>query len=180
MGGFGLRLDDCVPEYCRSRVLVLGCGNILFGDDGFGPAVAERLQSQYAVPDNVCILDVGTGVRDVLFTVALSLTRPEKLVIVDTLDTGRNAGEVLVTQLQDRPPTKDGGFSTHQVPTVRLLEALEDCCQLDILAVTVQPERIPETVRPGLSPAVEAIVPEVCRYLLEYCVSTQRGKSWGI
>jgi coenzyme F420 hydrogenase subunit delta len=34
---------DELPQYCTAGVLVLGCGNPLVGDDGFGPAVAERL-----------------------------------------------------------------------------------------------------------------------------------------
>lgn len=33
-----------VPKCYKKSVLVLGCGNILFGDDGFGPAVVEHLQ----------------------------------------------------------------------------------------------------------------------------------------
>ena len=40
-------MDD-LPEYCTARVLVLGCGNPLVGDDGFGPAVAELLLSEGA------------------------------------------------------------------------------------------------------------------------------------
>ena len=34
-----------LPGWATAEVLVLGCGNPLMGDDGFGPAVAERLLS---------------------------------------------------------------------------------------------------------------------------------------
>lgn len=37
-----------LPDYCTAGVLVLGCGNPLMGDDGFGPAVAERLLRERA------------------------------------------------------------------------------------------------------------------------------------
>ncbi|MBM4249706.1 MAG: hydrogenase maturation protease [Euryarchaeota archaeon] len=37
-----------LPDYCTAGVLVLGCGNPLMGDDGFGPAVAELLLGQGA------------------------------------------------------------------------------------------------------------------------------------
>ena len=30
-----------VVDYCKARVVILGCGNILFGDDGFGPEAVE-------------------------------------------------------------------------------------------------------------------------------------------
>ena len=38
--------DEMEPifKYCTKRILVMGAGNILFGDDGFGPAVVEELQ----------------------------------------------------------------------------------------------------------------------------------------
>ena len=60
-----------LPAFCRARVLILGVGNLLFGDDGFGPAVAEHLDKLYAPSDDVYIMDVGTGVRKLLFTLTL-------------------------------------------------------------------------------------------------------------
>ncbi len=30
------------PEWYDKSVLILGCGNVLFGDDGFGPAIAVQ------------------------------------------------------------------------------------------------------------------------------------------
>ena len=32
-----------IPDIPDKNILVFGCGNILFGDDGFGPRVAEEL-----------------------------------------------------------------------------------------------------------------------------------------
>ena len=43
--------------------LVLGCGNPLIGDDGFGPAVIQQLEEAYAIPESVACIDVGTSVR---------------------------------------------------------------------------------------------------------------------
>jgi len=170
IGRFIILLDDCVPEYCKSRVLVLGCGNILFGDDGFGPAVVEHLQSHYTVPDDVCVLDVGTGARDVLCTVALSPVKPQRIVVIDAADTGRKPGELFVAPVEDFPQAKGGSFSLHQLPTSSLLKELKDCCQIDILLLTVQPQSIPEAVVPGLSQKVEAAVTPVCQYIVESCL----------
>jgi len=44
----GLVESSELPDYCTAGVLVLGCGNPLMGDDGFGPAVAERLLEECA------------------------------------------------------------------------------------------------------------------------------------
>jgi len=166
-------LGDCVPEFCKTRVLVLGCGNILLGDDGFGPAVVDHLQGHYAIPDDVCVLDAGTGVRDILCTVALSPIRPQRIIVIDAVDMGRNPGEVFVTPIEDFPPAKGRSFSLHQLPTSSLLKELKDCCQLDILLVMVQPESTPEMVCPGLSEKVHAAVGPVCQRLLKtYLIAT--------
>lgn len=160
---------DCVPQFCKSQVLVLGCGNILFGDDGFGPSVVEHLVRHHAMPDDVCILDVGTGVRDVLYTVALSPVKPKRIVVIDAVDRGAKPGEVFVGSIEDVPATKGSNFSLHQLPTSSLLKELRDCCELEILLITVQPGFMPEAVGPGLSSMVAAAVPRVCQHVIESC-----------
>ena len=37
----------------RDRILVLGIGNILWADEGFGVRTVEEFHRRYAVPDNV-------------------------------------------------------------------------------------------------------------------------------
>ncbi len=76
-------------DYWNSETLILGCGNVLFGDDGFGPAVVEHLARHREIPPDVCVMDVGLGIRGVLFTLALSERRPTTLIIVDAVDEGK-------------------------------------------------------------------------------------------
>ena len=85
---------DVVPEYASRRVLILGVGNVLFGDDGFGPAVAEYLQKNVKLPDDMYVMDVGIGAGDILFNIALSQTRPKKIIVLDAVDVKRKPGEV--------------------------------------------------------------------------------------
>jgi coenzyme F420 hydrogenase subunit delta len=54
-------------EMFEKSILIFGCGNILWGDDGFGPAVIQCLNEQYRLPADVLALDVGTSIRDLLF-----------------------------------------------------------------------------------------------------------------
>jgi len=170
MSNFSVSHDDCLPRFCKSRVLILGCGNVLFGDDGFGPAVIEYLESHCAIPEDICILDVGTSIRDLLFTVALSPVKPQTILVIDTVDTGRKPGEIYVAPLEDFPPPKDSGFSLHQLPTSSLLGELKNYCQIDIVLISVQPESIPEVVCPGLSEKVLAAIDPVCEYILKACL----------
>ena len=49
------------------EIVICGCGNPLFADDGFGPAVVEELQ-KLDLPENVKVIDAGLGGPHFLFT----------------------------------------------------------------------------------------------------------------
>ena len=60
------------PDYYARQTLVLGCGNILFGDDGFGPAVADYLADNYRIPDDTAVLNLGLSTRGFIFDILLA------------------------------------------------------------------------------------------------------------
>ena len=43
----------------NNRIVVLGIGNILFTDEGFGIHVVSRLLNNFRFPENVAIVDGG-------------------------------------------------------------------------------------------------------------------------
>jgi coenzyme F420 hydrogenase subunit delta len=143
-----------LPAYCRARVLVLGVGNVLFGNDGFGPEVAEQLGGRYHVPDDIYVMDVGTGARRILFTVAVGEARPEEIVIVDAVDWGQGNGRVFEIPVEDLPVTKMDDFSLHQVPTSNMLHELQDDCGITVTVVACDVGEIPQVIAPGLSDSI--------------------------
>ena len=149
-----------LPEFCRKPTLILGCGNILFGDDGFGCAVVEYLEAHFASPEDVCLLDVGTGVRKVLFTLCLSPVRPRRVLILDALDVGREAGELLEISPREIPAIKCDDFSLHQLPTSNLLRELEEQCGVEVRVLGCQTATLPAEICPGLSGPVLRAVPK--------------------
>lgn len=44
----------------RCEVLILGIGNLLWADEGFGVRCAERLAARAALPPHVTVMDGGT------------------------------------------------------------------------------------------------------------------------
>jgi coenzyme F420 hydrogenase subunit delta len=146
------------PEWYDKSILILGCGNILFGDDGFGPAVAQWLQSNFIVPAEVCVFDAGTSVREILFDTILSEKKPSKIVIVDAMDCGREPGELFVPDIDSFPKNKLDDFSLHQVPTSNLLRELRDLCGVEVTVIACQVSRIPDSVSPGLSNPMKGAV----------------------
>jgi len=166
---------DCSPEYCTKSVLVLGCGNVLLGDDGFGPAVVEHIVQQKDVPENVCFLNVETSSREILFDITLSEKRPRKIIVVDAMECGREVGMVVDLSLDLIPEKKIDDFSMHQIPTSNLLREIRDFCGVEIELVVLQPADIPEEVRPGLSRAAERAVPQAARLVLDRCALEPAG-----
>ncbi len=149
--------------------VVLGCGNILFGDDGFGSYVAERLQDTGVLPRNVSVINAKTSVREILFDLILSEQRPHKIIIIDAVDANRKPGEVFRIHVDELPINKIDDFTFHQLPTSNLLKELKDFCHVEVIIIAGQIASIPEAVRPGLSDALVQSVPVAVREVLKLC-----------
>lgn len=155
-----------LPDFCSKPTLVLGCGNTLFGDDGFGCAVIAYLEAHHAVPESVCLLDVGTGIRKLLFTLCLSPIRPERLIILDAIDVRRSPGEVFEIDPSQIPVAKLDDFSLHQLPTSNLLRDLQETCGVEVRVLACQTGPLPDEIQTGLSDAVSRAVPQAAEWLI--------------
>ncbi len=156
---------EYAPDYYQKATLILGCGNILVGDDGFGPVVVDYLTEHYRVPADAAILDVGTGVREILFNIILAEKKPKRIIIIDALDCNREPGELFTVSIEDIPIKKIHDFSVHQMPTLNMLKELRDLCDVEVVVLAAQPESIPETVQSGLSKQLQEAVPKVSQYI---------------
>jgi len=168
--------DTWLPEYCRKPVLVLGCGNILLGDDGFGPAVIGHISRRNNLPNHVCLLDVGTSARKILFDIILSSRKPARIIVVDAMDFGGTPGTLSRLDIDSIPENKTDDFSLHQVPTSNLLRELRDLCGVEVIVTVCQPADIPEEVKPGLSMPARSAVARAGEAVLSACVLETTGK----
>lgn len=146
------------PEWYDKSILILGCGNVLLEDDGFGSAVVQELQSKFTIPPDVCVLDTGTSVREILFDTILTDKKPSKIVIIDAMDCGLAPGELFSPDLDSFPKAKLDDFSLHQVPTSNLLRELRDLCGIEIVVIACQVASACDRVNPGLSEPVSKAV----------------------
>jgi coenzyme F420 hydrogenase subunit delta len=162
LAGQGVRL---VTEYREKSIIIFGCGNILFGDDGLGPEVAEQLEREYDIPEHIAVINAGNSIREFLFNIALDEKKPEKIIIVDAMDVGKEPGEIFEIGLDDLPENKIDDFSMHQIPTSNLLRELRDFCGVDVRILSCQVEKIPEEVEPGLSDTLKAKKNEMCKLI---------------
>ncbi|MCP3931905.1 MAG: hydrogenase maturation protease, partial [Bacteroidetes bacterium] len=141
-----IKRTKCTREFVLRAIKIFGCGNIIMGDDGYGPAVVDALNSTYRLPANVEAIDVGTCVREYLFDYLLTEEgRPEQIIILDAVDfENRKPGEVFEIRPDEIPAKKIHDFSLHQFPTVNLLKELEENTGIQVVILAAQIEYIPD------------------------------------
>lgn len=156
-----------IGSHLTKQCLVFGCGNPLFGDDGFGAQVIEHLNSHFSLPDHAACLDIGTAVRDFLFDILLSPSKPGQIIIVDAMEVaGGIPGQIYEIDVAQINPAKISDFSLHQFPTTNMLKEIQEGTDISVRILVVQPTKLPEKIQPGLSAAVTAAVPEMCRRIM--------------
>ena len=94
------------------RRLIVGCGNLLRGDDGVGPVLIRQLWEHFGatMPPDVDLVDGGTAGMDIAF----KMRGVEHVMLIDAATTGAEPGtvfEVPGDQLEDLPPLE--GLHTH-------------------------------------------------------------------
>jgi len=142
------------------RVKVLGLGNVLMGDDGFGPYAAGWAAAKWIFPPEVEVVDVGTPGLDLIPHVSDA----EALIFLDTVHADAPAGALRLYRrdaLLLAPPQPR--LSPHDPGIREALFALEleGTCPRDVLLVGVVPGRI--RTGPGLTTPVRAAVPGAVR-----------------
>jgi hydrogenase maturation protease len=78
-------------------IRVIGLGNVLMGDDGFGPYVIHELTCGYEFPEGVTLIDVGTPGLDL----TPYLMHAAKLIVVDTVRSDGPAGSIRLYRRDD-------------------------------------------------------------------------------
>ncbi len=116
------RTNDGGEGATLPRTLVLGIGNILWADEGFGVRVVEEFHRRYRVPDHVTILDGGTqGLYLVNF-----LQEHDRLLVFDAIDYGLEPGTMKIVR-DDEVPKFTGAkkMSLHQTGFQEVLSAAD-------------------------------------------------------
>lgn len=160
-------MPETTPDAHTPRILALGLGNILCGDDGFGIHAIERLHEGYAFPDTVRVVDGGTQGQ----TLYGLVTEARCLLVFDAADFGCEPG-TLVTR--DSMPIGLGArkLSPHQnsFMEVLALAALSDSLPPERVLIGCQPlqtefgQSLSDCVRAAIEPAVAQGVKRLCAF----------------
>lgn len=137
------------------RVLVGCVGNVLRGDDGFGPAVAERL----SLPTGAKVVETGIGGIALLQELMAGW---DGLVLVDAMDSGEAPGTVcsVVPEVGEAVHVPD----VHLANPQRVLSTAKGLGVLPprIVIIGCQPSDV-DSLGEGLSPPVKRAVDAAAR-----------------
>jgi hydrogenase maturation protease len=147
-----------------TETLVLGLGNLVHADDGFGVHAIARLQQDPRVPHDVTLLDGGTQGLGLLH----HLSGLRRLLVIDAIDAGQPCGTLLRFEgkaLHGLP----GKASVHQLGFADLMVALQLLGDSpgEIVVLGVQPEstdwsaELTPPVERALAPLVDCVIAQL-------------------
>ena len=147
------------------KVLVIGCGNLLRGDDAAGPVLVRRMWDR-GLPDGVRCADGGTGGMDVAF----QMRGVPRVILIDACSSGSEPGtlfEVPGHEVENLPPLS--GINLHAFRWDHAIAfghwLLKDEYPENVTAYLIEGERY--EIGEGLSPAVDKAVDRLVDLLLE-------------
>jgi len=149
---------------------VLGIGNIILSDEGFGVRVVEYLQKNFSFPDNVNLIDGGTLGVELMHFVAGT----RRLLIIDSINGDAAAGEIFHLRGEEIKNHFAQKISAHEVGIQDVLTMLEltDKKIPHVELIGAQPFSLEAGVE--LSEPMKKLVPVFAEKALEIL------RSWGL
>jgi len=158
------------------RALILGIGNLLWADEGFGVRAVEELHRLYEFPPNVKLLDGGTQGLYLLEHV----TSADILAVFDAVDYGLAPGTLKLAG-DDEVPSFLGAkkMSLHQTGFQEVLATAEllGKAPAHLFLIGVQPAELEDyggSLRPEVKAQIPAAIAQAITYLGRFGIHARR------
>jgi hydrogenase maturation protease len=166
------------------RILILGIGNLLWADEGFGVRCVEAMAARWAFPESVTLLDGGTQGLYLL----PYLEEADAVIVFDAIDYGLVPGTMKLVRGEDVPAFMGAKkMSLHQTgfQDVIATAELKGYRPAEMLLIGVQPEALEDyggglrpPVAAQIGPAIEVALTELSRrYRIHPVARTDGGEA---
>jgi hydrogenase maturation protease len=148
----------------EDRLLIMGVGNYLMGDEGVGVHAAQKLMSS-GLPDYVDVVDGGTGG----FHLLEYFEKYKRVILVDATLDGRKAGTIRLIQPRfaaDFPKS----MSTHDIglrDMVNSLQLMDKIPEMYLFVVSIE---FIQQQGVEMTDEVEAAMPELLNQVTELAI----------
>jgi hydrogenase 3 maturation protease len=141
--GVDLPLLESLAHWRGSKVVILGVGNTLRGDDAVGPWVCERLSGRVSAR----VIDAGAVPENYIGRVLEA--SPDVLFVVDAVDFGGRPGQIRVCAPDE---IHRFTFSTHALSLHLSIDLIrrERKCEVRVIGIQTSRTKLGD----GLSPAM--------------------------
>ena len=126
-------MENIFFSILQGKTVVVGIGNALRGDDGFGPALIERLQGKVGF---VCI-DAGSAPEN--FVGRIVKEQPDTILLADVVHLDLEPGKYRILEPAD---ILKCGLTTHDMSSRMLIEFLQHQTRAKICMLGVQPQHV--------------------------------------
>ena len=154
----------------KTRISLIGLGNILLQDEGVGVQAVEALRKRFDFPEDVRLLDGGTLGLDLL----PFIEGMERILFMDAADLQKEPGTIAIIEDEDLPSFFEPKLSLHHVGLSDLLftSGLMGIRPPKVTLVGIQPEKV--EVGLDLSPRVSENFEKFLYTILE------KLREWGV
>jgi hydrogenase maturation protease len=148
----------------EDRLLIMGVGNYLMGDEGVGVHAAQKLMSS-GLPDYVDVVDGGTGG----FHLLEYFEKYKRVILVDATLDGRKAGTIRLIQPRF-PADFPKSMSTHDIglrDMVNSLQLMDKIPEMYLFVVSIE---FIQQQGVEMTDEVEAAMPELLNQVTELAI----------
>jgi hydrogenase maturation protease len=144
------------------KVLILGVGNLLLQDDGFGVHLINALKNT-VLPENVTLLEAGTVSHQLI----PMLHEIDRLIVIDVVEAGDTPGSLFRFSPDDMRFTTEHRVSLHQISLIDVLHMAElTGSKPQTVIIGVQPKDTTSWSL-ELSDELKAVIPRVKELIFE-------------
>ncbi len=153
-------IKEDLVEFLKAykKLVIMGIGNDIRGDDGIGPYIVENIK--HLESSNVSILNATTVPEN--FTGKIRKIDPTHIIIVDAVIMNEGPGKIKIVKKEE---VAGVSISTHSMSLSYLVNYLELEKPYNILFIGIEPESM--ELGQGLSPLVKYSSDEIINIFTE-------------
>ncbi|MBF0119487.1 MAG: HyaD/HybD family hydrogenase maturation endopeptidase [Desulfobacterales bacterium] len=160
------------------KIVLLGIGNILLGDEGVGVHVIKELERSFSFPSNVELIDGGTAGFDLLPVIESA----DHLIVIDCVHSNCEPGTIFRIIPEVGAPTIFQEISLHQISLIQILTLAkfnQKCPQTVIFGIQSAEEEIninlSSTIESNLKKIINLILDELSNLGIIHLISAERS-----
>lgn len=147
----------------KHKIVVLGIGNLLLGDEGIGVHLLRELE-RVPLPPQVILIDGGTSTLDILPLIK----GVREIIVIDAMKAGGEPGSIYRCRPVDLVPSQESPLSSHYIDFLQALQMVRrqgDDLKDRTTIFGIEPCRMEWSTE--LSPVIQEKIPLLKKRVLE-------------